>query len=153
MSVGHFFVQHSHKCFICTSWKSSQQPFDFLRRVHVFRWEKKGIMLFRDFPKSIYLISKLATQSCLTLCDSMDCSLPGSTVHGIFQAIALEWIAISFSRGSSQPRDRTRVSRTVDRRFTVWATREVHLILVTHWESVYSLHQDSLSLWNWKDLR
>jgi len=40
-------------------------------------------------------------QSCPTLCDPMDCSLPGSSVHGIFQAIVLEWIAISFSRGSS----------------------------------------------------
>ena len=43
----------------------------------------------------------------------MDCSLPGSSVHGIFQAIVLEWIAISFSRGSSQPRNRTQVSRIV----------------------------------------
>ena len=41
------------------------------------------------------------TQSCLTLCDPMDCSLPGFSVHGIFQATVLEWIAISFSRGSS----------------------------------------------------
>ena len=49
----------------------------------------------------------------------MDCSLPGSSVHGIFQAIVLEWIAISSSRGSSQPRDRTCVSRIVDRRFAV----------------------------------
>ena len=55
-------------------------------------------------------------QSCLTLCDPIDCSLPGSSVHGIFQAILLEWIAISFSRGSSQPRDQTRVSHIVDRR-------------------------------------
>ena len=61
-------------------------------------------------------------QLCPTLCDSMDCSLPGSSVHGIFQAIVLEWIAISFSRGSSWPRDRTQVSCIVDRRFTVWAT-------------------------------
>ena len=58
-------------------------------------------------------------------CNPMGCSLPGSSVHGIFQAIVLEWIAISFSRGSSQARDRTRVSHTVDRRLTVWATREV----------------------------
>ena len=58
-------------------------------------------------------------QSCLILCDRMDCSLPGSSVHGIFQAIVLEWIAISFSRGSSRPRDQARVSRIVDRRFTV----------------------------------
>ena len=64
-------------------------------------------------------------QSCPTLYYPMDCSLPGSSVHGIFQAIVLEWIAISFSRGSSQPRDQTQVSNIVDRCFTVWATREV----------------------------
>ena len=60
-------------------------------------------------------------RSCMTLGDAMDCSLPsvGSSVHGIFQAIVLEWIAISFSSGSSQPRDRTRVSPIVDRCFTV----------------------------------
>ena len=52
-------------------------------------------------------------------------ALPGSSVHGIFQAIVLEWIAISFCSRSSRPRDRTRVSRIVDRRFTIWATREV----------------------------
>ena len=62
-----------------------------------------------------------------TLCDPIDCSLPGSSVHGIFQVIVLEWIAISFLRGSSQPRDQTRVSCNVGRRFTIWATREVLL--------------------------
>ena len=45
------------------------------------------------------------TQSCPTLCNPMDCSLPGSSVRGIFQARVLEWVAISFSRGSSQPRE------------------------------------------------
>ena len=64
-------------------------------------------------------------QSCPTLCNTMDCSLPGSSVHGIFQAIVLQWIDISFSKGSSQPRDRTQVSHIVDRRFTVWATSKV----------------------------
>ena len=49
-------------------------------------------------------------QSCPTLYDLMDCSLPGFSVPGIFQARVLEWVVISFSRGSSQPRDRTRVS-------------------------------------------
>ena len=62
------------------------------------------------------------TQSCPTLCDPMDCSLPGSSVHGIFQVIVLEWIAISFSRGSSWPRNQSQVSRIVDRHFTIWAT-------------------------------
>ena len=64
------------------------------------------------------------TQSCPTLCDPMDCSLPCSSIHGIFQARVLEWGAISFSRGSSQSRDRTQVSHIVGRCFTVWATRE-----------------------------
>ena len=63
-------------------------------------------------------------QSCPTLCDPMDCSLPGLSVRGIFQARVLEWAAVSFSRGSSQPRDRTQVSCVADRHFTVWATRE-----------------------------
>ena len=62
---------------------------------------------------------------CQTLCDPIDCSLQVSSVHGIFQAIVLEWVAISFSRGSSQSRAQTRVSGIVDRRFTIWATREV----------------------------
>ena len=56
-------------------------------------------------------------QSCPTLCDPMDHSLPGSSVHGIFQARILEWVAISFSRGSSQPRDWTQVSRIIGRCF------------------------------------
>ena len=64
-------------------------------------------------------------QSFSTLCDPIDCSLSRFSVHGIFQARILEWIAISFSRGSCQPRDRTRVSHIVSRCFTVWATREV----------------------------
>ena len=64
-------------------------------------------------------------QSYLTLCEPMDCSLPGSTVHGIFQARILQWVAISFSRRSSRPRDWTQVSRIVGRHFTIWATREV----------------------------
>ena len=66
-------------------------------------------------------------QLCPTLCDSVNCSLPGSSIHGIFQAGVLEWDAISLSRGSSWPRDQTQASRTVGRRFTVWATREVVL--------------------------
>ena len=54
----------------------------------------------------------------------MDCSPPGSSVHGIFQARTLEWAAISSSRGSSWPSDRTQVSCFADRRFIVWAPKE-----------------------------
>ena len=56
----------------------------------------------------------------------MDCSLPAFSIHGILQARILEWVTISFCRGSSQPRDRTRVSHIGGRRFNLWATREVH---------------------------
>ena len=65
-------------------------------------------------------------QSCPTLCYPMDYSLPGSSLHGILQARVLEWVAISFSRGSPQPRDWTRVSHIPGRRFNLWATREAH---------------------------
>ena len=50
------------------------------------------------------------TQSCLTLCDAMDYASPGSSVHGIFQARVLEWVATSYSGGSSWPRDQTHIS-------------------------------------------
>ena len=66
---------------------------------------------------------KEVAQSCQTL-GPMDCSPPGSSSQGISQARILEWVAISFSRGSSWPRDRTWVSRIAGRRFTFWATRE-----------------------------
>ena len=52
----------------------------------------------RDTKGTFHAKDKIVTQSCLTLCDPMDCSLPGSSVHGIFQARVLEWVAISFSR-------------------------------------------------------
>ena len=64
------------------------------------------------------------TQLCPTLCNHMNCNLPGSCIHGIFHTGGLEWVAISFFRGSSQPRDRTHVSHIAGRCFTVWATRE-----------------------------
>ena len=66
----------------------------------------------------------LATQSRPTLCDPMDYSPPGYSAHGILQARILEWIAISFSRRSSQLRDWTWVSHIAGRLFTNWATRE-----------------------------
>ena len=69
-------------------------------------------------------VKVLVIQSCLTLCDPMDCTLPGSWVHEILQARILEWVAIPFSRGSPQPRDQTQVSHTAGGFFTIWATRE-----------------------------
>ena len=74
----------------------------------------------------VYESESEVTQSCPTPCDPMDCSLPGSSTHGIFQARILEWGAISFSRRSSQPRDWTWISCIVGRCFTVWATNGYH---------------------------
>ena len=78
----------------------------------------------------IYMKWSEVPQSCPTFCDPMDGSLPGSSIHGIFQARALEWVAISFSRWFSSPRDRTQVSHILGRCFTTCATREVRYICV-----------------------
>ena len=71
------------------------------------------------------ICSRLKSFSHVRLWDSLDCSLPGSSVRWISQARVLEWVAISFSRRSSRPRDWTWVSRIVGRCFTIWATVEV----------------------------
>ena len=64
-------------------------------------------------------------QSCPTLCHPMDCSLLGFSIRGIFQARVLEWVVISFSGASSQPRDRTWIFRIAGRHFTIWVTRTI----------------------------
>ena len=93
-------------------------------------WTKSSLMMERrkEWSASRNEIERKkeseVAQSCPTLCDTMDCSLPDFSVHGIFQARILEWIAISFIRGSFQPRDRTQVSCIAGRCFTIWATRE-----------------------------
>ena len=92
----------------------------------------------------------------------MGYSPPGSSVHGILRARILEWAAISFSRGSSQPRDGTRVSSIAGRFFTIWATREASFSLEfdqfkgSPGECLYNIkakggghHICSLSLTNW----
>ena len=71
----------------------------------------------------IYYLAMLVSQSCLTLCDPMDCSLPGSSVHGILQARILESVAMPSSRVSSWCRDGTWVSCIAGSFFTIWATR------------------------------
>ena len=95
---------------------------------------------FNPFGAEISLLL-FCCKSCPTLCDPMDCSPPGSSVHGIFQARVLEWVAISFSRGSSRPRDRTWVSLIAGGCFTDWATREAHQT----WQSP----RKNLRSWKW----
>ena len=67
---------------------------------------------------------KLVTQLRPSLCDPMDYNLPGSSVNEILQARILEWVAMPFYRGYSQPWDQTQVSRIAGRFFTIWATQE-----------------------------
>jgi len=71
---------------------------------------------------------KVKSLSCVWLCDHVDYSLQGFSLHGILQARILEWVTISFSRGSSRPRDQTQVSRIGGRHFNLWATGEPCLV-------------------------
>ena len=92
----------------------------------VVSWKHRGLSILWMIPIIIPTEVKVkVAQSYPTLFDPMDCSLPGSSVHEIFQARILEWVAISFSRGSFQPRDQTRAS-TAGRFLTDWATREAN---------------------------
>ena len=75
------------------------------------------IYFFQEVSKKDAVLC-LVTQSCLTLCNLMDCSPPGSSVHGDAQARILKWVAMPSSRGSSQPRDQTKVSHIAGRFFT-----------------------------------
>ena len=79
--------------------------------------------------KLLYYFQTLDFRSCPTLCYSMDCSPPDSSVHGILQVRILEWVAIPFSRGSSWTKDQILVSCIAGRFFMVWATREALIIL------------------------
>ena len=69
-------------------------------------YEDKGLL---DLRLSFYHDLAKSFQLCLTVCNPMDCSLPGSTVHGILQARILKWVAMPSSRGSFQPRDQTHI--------------------------------------------
>ena len=95
-----------------------RSPFPFWLKTKLFRTSRCSqkslapFLHFQSFKKESEVV-----QSCPTLYNPMHCSLPGSSVHGIFQARALERVAISFSRGPSQHRDRTLVSHIVGRRF------------------------------------
>ena len=80
------------------------------------------MLLYGQFSESC-LFHQVKVKSCLTLCHPVCCSPPGSSIHGILQARVLEWVAISFSSGSSRPWDRTQVSCIAGRCFTLWATR------------------------------
>ena len=79
-----------------------------------------------------------------TLCDPMGSSPPGSSDHGTSQARILEWVAISFSRGTSQPRDWTQVSCIAGEFFTTWATRETSILQMFLKRKMFKLKPRSL---------
>ena len=96
----------------------SSERLNCLRESKQASWDldQSGLQSPHAVPDTIRFLSSgcpphcACAQSCPTLCDPMDCSLPASSVHGILQARMLEWVAISSSRGSSPPRDRTYIS-------------------------------------------
>ena len=88
-----------------TSWKQFSESLVIPMPLSLPPWLQPSVILVEDY----YVCVCPVAQSFLTLCDSVDCSPPGSSVHGILQARTLEWVAISFSRESPQPRDRIHV--------------------------------------------
>ena len=126
-----FLKRWEHQIILPTSWEICMQVKKEQLEPDMEQWT--GFKLGKKCIKAVYCHPAYLTympsesesevaQSCPTLCDPMDCSRPGSSVHGIFQARILKWVAIPFSRESSQPRDRTWVSHIVGRCFTIWAT-------------------------------
>ena len=96
-----------------------------LHLLYLLHWQVDSLPLAPPLPRAWkWKVKVKVAHSCPTLCDPMDCSLPGSSVHGILQARILEWVAFPSSRWSSQPRDGIQVSHTAGGFFTVWATRE-----------------------------
>ena len=89
------------------------------------------------------------TQLCRILCDPMGHSPPDSSVCGISQAKILEWVAIPFSRGTSQARDQTWVSCIAGRFFTTKATWEYHLYLIDYISSWRIFLDDCIRNWSW----
>ena len=125
-------------CILTTSSSASVRSIPFLSFiVYIFAWNVPLVSLI-FLTRSLWSHCEVA-QSSPTLCDPMNCSLPGSSVHGIFQLRVLEWVAISFSRGNSWPRDQTQVSLIVGRCFTVWATREAPPSILFHCNDLFQI--------------
>ena len=94
-------------------------------------WWRSITIFFKISSANYQLLKVLVAPSCLTLCDPMDYSPPGSSVRGILQARILEQVAIPFRRESSRTRGQTQVSCIADRFFTDWVTREALPIVKT----------------------
>ena len=126
------WVNSSHEVAKVLEFQLQHQSFQWTPRTDLLEWtgwislQSKGL-------------SRVA-QSCPTLCNLMDCSLLGFSVHGILQARILKWADIPFSRGFFQPRDWTCVSCIAGRFFTIWATKELT-------KRGFQVYKDSLGWW------
>ena len=135
-------VKMSQRCSIEESKKST--------KCGVFLSSPQGIKNVVYSCISVYIYAQ-SLKSCSTLWDPMDYSRPGSPVHGILQVRILEWVVMSFSRGSYRPRDQTRISCIAGRFFTDWATGGVSAYRVlpmgklTQAFSVQSFYWDSIT--------
>ena len=114
-------------------WTWSTSPSADASRIHLQMqqfskntgWMLAGAVLITVGPGLCFgVLVLLVTKSYLTLCDPVDLSPPGSSVHWVFQARILKWVAIPFSRGSSKSRIQTQVYCIAGRFFTLWATKE-----------------------------
>ena len=131
-------IDYGHLQIGIWSWVSLYQ-----KRLPPFSYRKKNL---------IEVISESESVSCSVMSSSlrpMDCSLPGFSVHGVLQAGLLEWLAIPFSRGSSQPRDWTRTSCTEGSFYTIWTTREAQKLIRVNVYWAFPVRQliSSESLW------
>ena len=121
----HRGTQHKDPC-LCPPSTSDQS----LSRRELYHLVEYGWFANTKASLSCNDVLCVFSQLCLTVCDHMDCGPPGSSVHGIIQARILEWVAISSSRGSSQPRNWTHISCgscIAGGIFTCWAIGEAHL--------------------------
>ena len=122
--------------FILNIWHSDCPHSDYNYRWTMYRYAEPPISNAKDIPEFIKFHcqdKELVAQLYSTLCNSMDYSPPGSSVQGILQARILEWVAISYSRGSSWPRNQTPVSCIAGRFFTILATREAQIKKKSTW--------------------
>ena len=89
-------------------------------------WHTVPCTIRQVFISYLFYVCCLVAKLSLTPCNPMEYSPPGSSIHGISQAWILEWIAISFSTGSSQPRDQTCISWVGRQILSRWATQKAH---------------------------
>ena len=115
-----------------------------------FRWLSLNSICHVISSKNILMcVHAQLLQSGPTLCNLIDCSPPGSFVHGILQARILEWVAMPSSRGYSQPRDWTLVSQgscIAGRSFTIWTTREAPILWCVYLKNKDSLKTTTIAL-------